>query len=267
LLLDEPLSSLDPQTKAGIIDDLRAWNETHRIPLLYVTHNHEEVFALGERAISLEEGKIVAEGAPMEVVSTPHRQSMAQIAGFENLFGAVVSEVRGSQGVMVCSLMGSSIEFQMPLTRVAHAEPLHVGIRADEILLATKPPAILNWCNLVHGRVQQIDFSRRRVQVHTESGLEFQVKLNEDPLHPAQLQHGDDVWMIIPPQACHLIRSKRLRAMQRLLVFICNRNTSRSPIAQALCNAEIARRLKIPQQALAARGFHAVSAGLATGQN
>jgi molybdenum ABC transporter ATP-binding protein len=264
LLLDEPLSSLDPQTKAGIIDDLRAWNETHRIPLLYVTHNHEEVFALGERAISLEEGKIVAEGAPMEVVSTPHRQSMAQIAGFENLFGAVVSEVRGSQGVMVCSLMGSSIEFQMPLTRVAHAEPLHVGIRADEILLATKPPAILNWCNLVHGRVQQIDFSRRRVQVHTESGLEFQVKLNEDPLHPAQLQHGDDVWMIIPPQACHLIRSKRLRAMQRLLVFICNRNTSRSPIAQALCNAEIARRLKIPQQALAARGFHAVSAGLAT---
>jgi molybdate transport system ATP-binding protein len=263
LLLDEPLSSLDQHTKAGIIDDLRAWNETHRIPMLYVTHNYEEVFALGERAISLEEGKIVADGAPMEVVSTPHRQSMAQIAGFENLFEAVVSEVQESQGVMVCRLMGSAIEIQMPLTRVAQAEPLHVGIRADEILLAASTPAILNWCNLVHGRVQQIDFSRRIVQLQTDSGLEFQVKLNQGLSHPVQFQHGDDAWMIIRPQACHLIRNKRLRAMQRLLIFICNRNTNRSPIAQALCNAEIARRLKIPLQALSARGFHAVSAGLA----
>src|ERR1051325_9750617 len=84
LLLDEPLSSLDPHTKAEIIDDLRAWNETHRIPMLYVTHNHEEVFALGERAISLEQGRIMAEGAPIEVVTTARRHSMAQLAGFEN---------------------------------------------------------------------------------------------------------------------------------------------------------------------------------------
>jgi molybdate transport system ATP-binding protein len=263
LLLDEPLSSLDPHTKAGIIDDLRAWNEKHRIPMLYVTHNHEEVFALGERAISLEQGKVLAEGAPMEVVTTPHRQSMAQIAGFENLFEAIVSEVRESQGVMVCRLMGSPIEIQMPLTRVAPDAPLHVGIRADEILLATSPPAILNSCNLVHGRIQQIDFSGLRAELRIDSGLEFRVNLSEGLPEPPPLKSGDDVWMIIRPQACHLIRSKRLRALQRLFVFICGRNTSRSPIAQALCNAEVARRLKVPQQALSAKRFRAVSAGLA----
>src|SRR5262249_17446091 len=65
LLLDEPLSSLDAHTKAGIIDDLRAWNDAHRIPILYVTHNHEEVFALGKHVISLERGAILAQGAPM----------------------------------------------------------------------------------------------------------------------------------------------------------------------------------------------------------
>jgi molybdate transport system ATP-binding protein len=262
LLLDEPLSSLDPHTKAGIIDDLRAWNESHRIPMLYVTHNHEEVFALGERAISLEQGKILAEGAPMEVVTTPHRQSMAQIAGFENLFEAAVSEVRENQGVMICRLTGSPIEIQMPLTRVAPAAPLHVGIRADEILLATSPPAILNSCNLVHGRIQEIEFVGRGAELRIDCGLEFRVNLGEGLPEPLQLKSGDDVWMVIRPQACHLIRSKRLRAVQRLFVFICGRNTSRSPIAQALCNAEIARRLKVPHQALSTRGFRAVSAGL-----
>jgi len=59
LLLDEPLSSLDPCTKVLIIDDLRWWNKTRHIPILYVTHNHDELLALGDRAVVLEQGKIV----------------------------------------------------------------------------------------------------------------------------------------------------------------------------------------------------------------
>src|SRR5579862_1444689 len=46
LLLDEPLAALDAMAKARIIDDLRQWNQVHRIPILYVTHSREEVFAL-----------------------------------------------------------------------------------------------------------------------------------------------------------------------------------------------------------------------------
>jgi len=261
LLLDEPLSSLDPHIKAEIIDDLRVWNETHRIPMLYVTHNHEEVFALGERAISLEQGRIMAEGAPIEVVTTSRRHSIAQIAGFENLFDAVVTELRERRGVMVCRLLGSSIDIQMPLTRLTRATPYHVGIRADEILLAAHPPDILNRSNLVQGKVKQISYSGQKAELRIDAGLEFRVNLNEG-LPKSTLGNGDDVWMIIRPQVCHLIRSKRLRACQRLLVFICNRNTSRSPIAEAICNAEIARRLKLPQEMLSPAGIHAVSAGL-----
>jgi molybdenum ABC transporter ATP-binding protein len=262
LLLDEPLSSLDPHTKAEIIDDLRAWNETRRIPMLCVTHNYEEVFALGERAISLEQGQIMAEGAPIEVVATPRRHSIAQIAGFENLFDATVTEVRESQDIMVCRLAGSAIDIQMPLTRLTRSTPYHVGIRADEILLATHLPNILNRFNLVHGEVKQISYSGRRAELLIDAGLEFRVNLNEGLPQPT-LGKGASVWMIIRPQVCHLIRSKRLRACQRLFVFICNRNTSRSPIAQAICNAEIARRLKLPQGMLTEAGIYAVSAGLA----
>ena len=73
LLLDEPLSSLDPQTKLSIIKDLRRWNETHRIPIVYVTHDHAEVFALGDRVIALEQGEILTEGLPLDVVAAPRR--------------------------------------------------------------------------------------------------------------------------------------------------------------------------------------------------
>src|SRR5260370_20297703 len=51
LLLDEPLTALDLATKATILDDLRGWNASHRIPIVYVTHSAEEAFALGEHVV------------------------------------------------------------------------------------------------------------------------------------------------------------------------------------------------------------------------
>ena len=109
LLLDEPLSSLDPRTKVRIIEDLQRWNQTRRIPILYVTHDHGEVLAMGDRVIALEQGKIVAEGLPLDVVPAPPRAALAQPAGFENLFDATVLELREQEGTMVCQLTGTSI--------------------------------------------------------------------------------------------------------------------------------------------------------------
>ncbi len=71
LLLDEPLAALDRPTKSRLLDDLREWNRAHRVPILYVTHSAEEVFALGEQVIVLEAGRIVAQGSPHEVMRAP----------------------------------------------------------------------------------------------------------------------------------------------------------------------------------------------------
>ena len=71
LLLDEPLSALDHAIQSRIMDDLRRWNEARRIPMLYVTHSHREVFTLGERAIVLDQGRVIASGTPHEVLDHP----------------------------------------------------------------------------------------------------------------------------------------------------------------------------------------------------
>ena len=93
LLLDEPLAALDAATKAKILDDLRRWNQAHRIPILYVTHSREEVIALGERVLVMEQGRIIAHGTPHEVLSAPLQETVAQLAGFENIFDATVESV------------------------------------------------------------------------------------------------------------------------------------------------------------------------------
>ena len=106
LLLDEPLAALDAATKSKIVDDLRAWNQEHRIPIVYVTHSREEVFALGEQVIVLENGRVIARGTPHQVMSAPRLETVAQLAGFENIFDATVIAAHEDRGTMVCQLSG-----------------------------------------------------------------------------------------------------------------------------------------------------------------
>ncbi len=69
LLLDEPLTALDARTKRKILDDLLAWNAARRIPILYVTHSRAEALALADRVLVMEQGSVVAGGAPAEVLA------------------------------------------------------------------------------------------------------------------------------------------------------------------------------------------------------
>jgi ABC-type molybdate transport system ATPase subunit len=81
LLLDEPLSALDYETKSKIIADVRAMTQDYRIPVIYVTHALDEVFALGERVITLEKGSIVKQGSPSEVLASEREQLIRAFAG------------------------------------------------------------------------------------------------------------------------------------------------------------------------------------------
>ncbi|HEY6937450.1 MAG TPA: ATP-binding cassette domain-containing protein, partial [Terriglobales bacterium] len=137
LLLDEPLGGLDAPIKSAIVDDLRAWNRAHQIPILYVTHDRGEVFALGERAVVLEGGKLIAQGTPHEVLNAPRQEAVAQLAGFENIFDATAESIHEAQGTMTCRLAGTAVTLEVPLSRVAPGGPARVAVRAGDILLAT----------------------------------------------------------------------------------------------------------------------------------
>lgn len=69
LLLDEPLAALDRPTRMKMVDDLRMWNDEHRVPILYVTHSVREALALGERVLMMDQGKIVAGGKPSDLLN------------------------------------------------------------------------------------------------------------------------------------------------------------------------------------------------------
>jgi molybdate transport system ATP-binding protein len=205
LLLDEPLAALDAATKSHIVDDLRQWNEAHHIPILYVTHSREEVFALGERVLMLEHGQIIAQGTPHEVMGAPRQESVAQLLGFENIFETTVIAAHEERGTMTCRLDGSNVELETPLLRAPVGAKLFVGIRAGDILLATERPKGLSARNIFAGRL--VSLSRRDVIVaaRVDCGVEMEAHLTLAARDALCLSAGQTVWSIVKTHSCHLM--------------------------------------------------------------
>jgi iron(III) transport system ATP-binding protein len=61
LLLDEPLTNLNPELKAGLLEFLREYHQEHRPSLLYVTHDLEEARMIGGQVLRLENGRLRGE--------------------------------------------------------------------------------------------------------------------------------------------------------------------------------------------------------------
>ena len=218
LLLDEPLAAIDAPTKSQIIQDLREWNRTHRIPILYITHSREEVFALGERVIVLDAGRIVAEGTPHEVMLAPIQETVAQLAGFENVFDAEVQAVRPERGTMTCHISGDggAVLLETPLVHGGVGSALRVGIRAGDSLLATSPPVGLSARNVIPGRVESLIQRDVIISAQVKCRVTMEVHLTLAARDSLQLEPGKEVWLVIKTHSCHLMRPSATRIHSRL---------------------------------------------------
>jgi molybdate transport system ATP-binding protein len=208
LLLDEPLAALDHVTQSRIIEDLRAWNAARGIPILYVTHSHREVFALGEQVIVLEEGRILAEGRPQDVLESPAHELLAELAGFENFFDAVVLQLRSDHGTMRCRLADCEAELEVPLARVDPNADVRVAIRAGDILLASEEPRGLSARNVLQGTLSSMQREGATVIVMVSAGCAFQVHLTPGAAESLRLAAGQRVWLVIKTHSCRVV-SKR----------------------------------------------------------
>jgi molybdate transport system ATP-binding protein len=214
LMLDEPLSALDHATQSQIIQDLRVWNAAQRIPILYVTHSQREVFALGERVVVLQDGKILSQGTPQDVLESPAYESIAQLAGYENFFDATVLSLNADSGTMLCRLNGATTEIEVPLSKVEVHSKIRIAIRAGDILIAGEFPRALSARNVIPARIVSLSREGAMIILEMDAGRTFEVHLTPGACDSLGLKPGGQVWLVIKTHSWRLVAAKRPSAHQ-----------------------------------------------------
>jgi ABC-type Fe3+/spermidine/putrescine transport system ATPase subunit len=88
LLLDEPLSNLDPKLRESTRDELRAMLHRLGVTALFVTHDQEDAFAIADRVAMLRFGRLLQVGTPEELYHTPASRHVAEFIGRGTLLPA-----------------------------------------------------------------------------------------------------------------------------------------------------------------------------------
>jgi ABC-type Fe3+/spermidine/putrescine transport system ATPase subunit len=88
LMLDEPLGSLDRALRTRLLEDLSAILRKAGQTSLYVTHDQEEAYAIADRIVLLNAGRVAQIATPQQLYRNPASAFVARFLGFENLFPA-----------------------------------------------------------------------------------------------------------------------------------------------------------------------------------
>jgi len=152
LMLDEPLGALDRPWRERLVREIRALLDRTGLPALYVTHDHEEAFALADRVAVMRAGRVVQVGTPSEVWRQPADEWTATFLGF----GPAVDGELGPPGLV--TPWGA-----MPAARSTRgAGRVRVILRPDAVRIDADGP--------VAGRVAERGFGGDRADLVIDAG-------------------------------------------------------------------------------------------------
>ncbi len=128
LLLDEPLSALDPEAREKMQRELAEIHRRLNVTIIHVTHDFEEALSLGDRVAVLNKGQVVQVGTPDDIMRRPNSEFVAGFALSRNLFRG---EVVGSENNVAVGIGGVLIKAQTALRG-----PVHVSIRPEDVFIS-----------------------------------------------------------------------------------------------------------------------------------
>ena len=207
LLCDEPVSALDLANRHSLLEHLRGVQRALAIPMLYVTHSPAEAIAVGSRLFLLEKGRIVAQGAPLDVLSAARQAPAGSIRweGVRNVFPARVVDHSPEQAATHLQLLEGP-ELIVPFLDHPAGTRLLVEIRADDILLAREPLGGLSARNQIPCTVERIiPHGPEAEAVIRTGGLTWIVSLVAPAVDQLELRPGSLVHMIVKARSCHVI--------------------------------------------------------------
>ncbi len=196
LLLDEPLSALDPTTREKVQRELRQLHRHLGMTTLHVTHNFEEAMALADRIGIIGEGRLQQVDTPEEIFRHPANEFVAQFVGGRNLFrgrGALSAD-----GNACVQLQGHCIT----VTRAVHGE-VRLMVRPEDILLA-REPVRSSARNHFRGRVVDIVDQGSVLLVTLDVPPHFAALITRRSFEDLDISLGEEVFLTFKASAVHV---------------------------------------------------------------
>ncbi len=196
LILDEPLASLDAARRNEVLPYLERLRDEFAVPIIYVSHDFDEVMRLADHVVLLERGSVAAQGGLGAMSLEP---KLRQIVGSDAV-GAVLSgeiESTDPRGLATARVGDARLSVSRPHARTGAR--VRVQLLARDLILAIEPPRGLSVRNVIQGRV--VDVSRDDDEtdlVRVDIGrAEVMARVTVAATNDLKLRPGLPVWVLV----------------------------------------------------------------------
>jgi molybdate transport system ATP-binding protein len=173
LLLDEPLASLDLAAKRELVPFLREVRDALRIPMLYVSHDLEEILQLTDELVLMRDGRVVACGPLLTLAKSHAGLDVLHDAGLTNVFALRVARIDAGAGLAALEAPATpgGAALLAPAQGRRPAEDVFVSVRPSDVALALAPVQGISIRNQLGGRVSCVTPHGGRAIIEVETGL------------------------------------------------------------------------------------------------
>ena len=197
LLLDEPLASLDVARREEVLPYLQALRDRLSIPMVYVSHQFEEVLQLATHVVLMETGRVVAQGTLSEVSLCPELRAIVGPDSVGSVLDGVVTRTDSARATADLQLGNSSL--QVSLRDVVVGSRVRVQLLARDIILATEKPQGLSVRNTLQGVVTKTSPDEDdAVLVEVDiGGATVLARITGEATVALGLRPGSAVWVLV----------------------------------------------------------------------
>ena len=197
LLLDEPLAAVDVARRGEVLPYLEKLRDQFSLPMVYVSHQFEEVLRLAGDVVVLDNGAVAAHG---DVVTMSQSPALRDIIGAE-LLGAVVEglvEQVDAPSDLACIRVGEG-QLRVESAELRAGQRVRVQLLARDLILASAPPTGLSVRNSLEGTISRLlpDGERAWLVFTQNGGVTLMVRVTDEARSALALAVGQRVWVLV----------------------------------------------------------------------
>lgn len=194
LLLDEPLSALDPFLRVKMRAELKRLQQELGISFIHVTHSQVEALALADLVVVMNQGNIEQAGSPREVFNHPASEFVARFVGGHNILQGVFEKKYNDSQALLSSQQGLRYLVPWSATEGSGVGQQVFALRQDHIQLTEVSSSELE-PNQVLGTVISMEYKGTSVSVTLQFGgeQELEVTLTEQQLGQLDVSFGQQL--------------------------------------------------------------------------
>ena len=213
LLLDEPLASLDVARREEVLPYLEALRDRLSLPMVYVSHQFEEVLQLATHVVLMDSGQIVAQGNLSELSLRPELRQIVGPDAVGSVLDGVVTRADASNGLVDLKIGAGTLH--VSLQGAAAGTRIRIQLLARDIILATQKPQGLSVRNELEGVVTELtpdEYDAVMVTVDIGGGAVVLSRITREAASSLGLQPGSKVWALVKAVSArgHTFRAPRI---------------------------------------------------------